>query len=293
MIQNSEIIRDINSQIIEKSKLAVIMPVYNAEKFLREAVDSVLHQTWSDFHFFACNDGSTDSSLAILNEYAAADKRVTVLCNPQNSGIVATRNHLLSKLPEDVKFVAIIDADDVCYPDRFERQIAFLQAHPEIGGVGSSLDIIDENSRSTGFRSYPCDPAQIRKTLPRVNVLANPAMMVRKELIDQTGQYSTICPVAQDYEYWLRAIEKFDFANLPEPVLHYRISGNQAKQSKLKLTLRKTLEIQRNYYSRNKKRMPLSGVIYHIACRMLLLLPSQWILKLFVFLTYRRSKKTE
>lgn len=276
------------TEMTDKSKLAVIMPVYNAGEFLKECVDSVLNQTFSNFQFFVCNDGSTDNSLAILNEYAAFDSRIKVLCNPQNLGIVGTRNHLLAELPPDIEFVAMIDADDVCYPDRFEKQIAFLQAHPEIGGVGSSLDIIDENSRSTGFRAYPSEPDKIRKILPQTNVLAQPAMMVRKILLDRTGKYSAQCPVAQDYEYWLRAIENFDFANLPEPVLHYRISGNQVKQSKLKLSLRKTLEIQRHYYKRNKKRMPLRGIIHQAACRLLLFLPSQWILKIFVLMTYRK-----
>ncbi len=274
---------------INGKKLAVIMPVYNAEQFLKECVDAILNQTYTDFQLLACNDGSKDSSLAILEEYAARDSRVTVLCNPENLGIVGTRNHLLSKLPADAEFVAMIDADDVCYPDRFERQIAFLQEHPEIGGVGSSLDIIDENSQITGFRAYPVEPEQIRKKLLQTNVLAQPAMMVRRELLEKTGEYSKECPVAQDYEYWLRAIENFDFANLQKPVLRYRLSGNQVKQSKLKLSLRKTMEIQRNYYKRNKIRMPLGNVIYQFCGHLLLLLPPRWILKLFTLLTYKNN----
>ena len=80
---------------INGKKLAVIMPVYNAEQFLKECVDAILNQTYTDFQLLACNDGSKDSSLAILEEYAARDSRVTVLCNPENLGIVGTRNHLL------------------------------------------------------------------------------------------------------------------------------------------------------------------------------------------------------
>jgi len=267
------------------------MPVCNAGKFLKEAVGSVLDQSLRDFDLFCCNDGSKDNSLEILKEFAAKDARVHILENPQNLGIVATRNHLLSVLTEDVEYVAWLDADDVMFPDRLQRQIDFLNAHPEIGGVGSSLEIIDEVSQVTGFRHYPETPEEIRKALPLRNVLAQPAMTVRKALISKTGEYSVKCPVCQDYEYWLRALEQFDFANLKDPVLHYRISSTQVKQSKLKLSLQITLQIQNGYFQRIGQRKPFSLLLYHAAAHLLLLLPSTWIMKLFVLLTYRKTEK--
>ncbi len=170
------------------SGTVILLPVCNAEKFLRECLDGIVGQTFRDFRLIACNDGSRDSSPEILREYAARDARITVLDNPKNLGIVATRNRLLEALPEDAEFVAWIDADDVCLPDRLERQRAFLAAHPEIGGVGSALEIIDEDSRRTGSRPYPCGAAEIRKLLPRTNVLAQPAMMLRREVLEKTGK---------------------------------------------------------------------------------------------------------
>ena len=121
------------------ARLAVLLPVWNAEKYLRECLDSILDQSYRDFVLFACDDGSTDSSLAILREYAAGDARVRILVNPHNQGIVATRNHLLAEIPENVDFAAWIDADDVMFPDRLKRQLDYLDSHSEIGGVGSAF----------------------------------------------------------------------------------------------------------------------------------------------------------
>lgn len=270
--------------------IAVLVPVYNAEKFLRECLDSVIGQTFTDFLLIACDDGSTDASCAILAEYAARDHRVIALKNPQNQGIVKTRNRLIDRIPEDAEFVAWLDSDDIMTPDRLARQTAFLTAHPEIGGVGSALEIIDENSRTIAYRSYPESPAEIRRQLPARNVLAQPAMMLRREVVIQTGYHSETFPVCEDYDYWLRCLEICDFANLKEPVLRYRMSSGQVKQSKLKLSLRMTLEVQNLYYRRNRLRKPLPQVFRQVAERLLLLLPASWILGIFCLMTYRRAE---
>lgn len=271
------------------ARIAVLIPVYDAGRFLKECLDSVIGQTFGDFVVFVCDDGSRDESPAILREYAGRDPRIRVLTNPGNLGIVKSRNRLIENIPADAEFVAWLDSDDVMLPDRLARQTAFLETHPEIGGVGSALEIIDESSRTTGSRSYPGRPGDIRRLLPQSNVLAQPAMMLRREVIVRTGLYSETCPVCQDYEYWLRCLESFDFANLREPVLRYRISRGQVKQRKLKLALRLTLKIQRDYYRRNGLRMPLRGVIRQMAGLLLLLLPSAWILWLFKTVVYRKS----
>ena len=275
------------------ARIAVLIPVYNAGRFLKECLDSVIGQTFADFAVFVCDDGSRDESPAILREYAGRDSRIRVLTNPGNLGIVKSRNRLIESIPPGTEFVAWLDSDDVMLPDRLARQAAFLEAHPEIGGVGSALEIIDENSRTIGFRSYPASPGDIRRLLPLSNVLAQPAMMLRREVIVRTGLYSETCPVCQDYEYWLRCIRHFDFANLEEPELRYRISGGQVKQSKLKLSLSVTMRIQRDYFRGTGRRMPFPVICRQLAGLFLLLLPPQWVLKLFCLLTYRRSRSVK
>ena len=267
--------------------VAVLLPVYNAGKFLRECLDSILAQTFADFELIVCDDASTDDSAAILAEYAARDPRVKVLRNEKNLGIARTRNRLLEAVSPECKYIAIMDSDDVCFPDRLERQLAFLEAHPEVGGVGSALEIIDENSQTTGFREYPTSPDEIRKVMPINNVIAQPTMMLRRAVVLDIGFYDPECVCCSDYEYWLRVLEKYDFANLPEPVLCYRMSSTQLKQSKLKLSLRTTLKLQADYRKRTKSGS-LRAWMHSFAGHLLLCLPSSAILKIFELVTYRK-----
>ena len=271
-------------------KTIILLPVYNAGQFLRECLDSVIAQTHAEWQLIACNDGSKDSSLKILKEYAAHDHRITILNNPENMGITATRNRLLKNIPDDSDFIALLDSDDVCFPDRLMRQIDFLKKNPDVGAVSSNLEIIDENSKTTGFRRYPCSAKKVQKILPYNNVLAQPAMMLRKDVIQRAGNYSTEYSVCEDYELWLRILEFADFANLPEPVIKYRISSGQSKQRQLKTTLKNTIKIQREYFKRIGCRRPFKLFLRHIAGYFLLLLPSPWILKLFCLLTYKKNR---
>ena len=269
------------------TQVAVVMPVYNAERFLRESMDSVLGQTFSDFVFLVCDDGSGDGSLSILEEYACRDKRVRILSNERNLGTAGTRNRLLAALPADCVYVAIMDADDVCMPDRLERQLEFLKSHDEhICGVGSSLEIIDEQSRVTGFRPYPVSPEEIRRIMPERNVISQSSLMLRCAAINAVGGYRDEC--CEDYDCWLRMLEQYDFANLPDPVLKYRMSPAQIKQKRLRATLRNTLKIQTAYRDRTRS-WTFRARLRILAGRLLLCLPSAVILKLFEILTYRKK----
>jgi hypothetical protein len=169
------------------------------------------------------------------------------------------------------------------------RQLDFLKNNPDVGGVSSNLEIIDEKSLTTGFRNYPFDSEEIREKLPRANILAQPAMMLRKECIKQAGYYCAEYTCCEDYELWLRMLEFTDFANLVEPVIKYRISSGQSKQRYLKTTLKNTMKIQREYFKRIGRRIPFKLFIQHIAGHVLLLLPSQWVLKLFCLITYKKQ----
>ena len=272
------------------TKVAILLAVYNAEKYLEECLDSIVSQTWHDWELFACNDGSKDTSLSIMECYAANDRRIHILNNEKNIGIVATRNRLIGAIPADAEYAAWVDADDICFARRIQKQVEYLEEHPEIGAVGAALEIIDENSRTTGSRHYPENPVEIRKKLPTTNVIAQPVLMLRSSVIKATGLYTFDYPVCEDYDYWLRVSEKYDFANLPEPLLRYRISTTQCKQSRLKEMLRLTLKIQRDHYRRTNKTMPLSGILHQFAGSILLLLPAKLILKLFCLISYKSNK---
>ena len=273
------------------AKVAVLLAVYNAEKYLEECLNSITAQTWQDWELFACNDGSKDSSLSIMERYAVQDKRIHILNNEKNIGIVATRNRLIGAIPADAGYAAWVDSDDICFPERLQKQVEFLEKHPEIGAVGADLEIIDENSNTTGYRHYPETPGEIRRQLPVTNVIAQPVLMLRSSVIKATGLYTSEYPVCEDYDYWLRVLEKFEFANIGEPLLRYRISTTQCKQSRLKEMLKLTLQIQKDHYRRTGQKMPLAGKLRQLAGKILLLLPAELILKIFCLMTYKNAQK--
>ena len=140
--------------------ISVIMPVYNGEKFLKEAVESIFGQTLADFELIAIDDGSTDGSRAILEEYSHRDKRMIFSTLPKNQGVAVASNQGLKKARG--KYIARMDADDISLPERFEKQAAFLEAHTEIDIIGSASSLIDDRGHKIGLLSAPLDDLAIR-----------------------------------------------------------------------------------------------------------------------------------
>jgi len=206
-------------------ELSVIMCVYNGEAFLKEAVDSVLAQTYASFEFIVINDGSTDHTAAILA--SIADPRMVVITNATNLGLIRSLNIGLGAATGT--FIARMDADDICRPERFEKQLAFLEQHPEVGLCGTWLQIIGDDSRYT----FPLTHEEIKLALLDYNPIAHPSVMFRSKVFKEAGlTYDPGFPGAEDYELWTRAIFLTKFANIPETLLSYRRHGQQVTQSK-------------------------------------------------------------
>ena len=168
------------------------MPAFNAEMFLREAVDSILNQTFGDFEFVIVDDCSTDATRQILEEYAGRDSRVKLFRNEVNRGIAATRNRLMAEASPESDYFALMDADDIALPERFEKQLEYLEAHPELAAAGSSIWIIDEESRRIGRRDYPSDPRRITAAMIRFNPISQSSVMIRRSAVKATGLYNPI-----------------------------------------------------------------------------------------------------
>jgi glycosyltransferase involved in cell wall biosynthesis len=265
--------------------VSVLMPVYNAAAYLREAVESVLGQSHSALELIAIDDASSDDSHAILEEYAQRDPRVRVFRQPQNLGIVAARNRAFREASPDAELCAILDADDVCEPDRLAQQVAFMQAHPDHALVGGHTLIIDERSQVVGIRRYPSAYSSICKTITRYNPIAQPAVMLRRSLLPAREPYDTAFPRCQDYELWLRLAAEHPVANLDRPVLRYRVSQTQGKRTELRKTLALTLELQRKWLLHPRYRS-LFNMAYVAAEHALLVLPEPLVLALFKRVTY-------
>ena len=207
-------------------RVTVFIPAFNVEYFIAEAVDSVLQQTFRDFELLVIDDGSTDATLDILNRYCD-DARVRVVSNAQNLGRPATRNRGLDLARGEL--IAFLDGDDLCVPERLERQVAYLDAHPEIHGLGTWMTIIDELGHGSGniFYEEALTSAQIACEMLIGCAIAQSSMMVRMRAIS-LFRYDLTFPVAQDYELWVRMIRTCRFANITQPLTHYRVHATQA-----------------------------------------------------------------
>ena len=215
-------------------KLAVILPAYNAENFITECLDSLLNQTFSDFCILAVNDASTDNTGKILETYAAKDARLRVYHLPQNQGEPAVMQFTMDILKEmDVEYVARMDADDVCIPQRFERQIQYLDSHPEIDILGSNAVLFYEGqTRAPKFTDHPLLDKDIKAhfSLARGNII-NPTTMWRHSSIKDLPINYAKTATAPDFHMWVQcALHQKKFANLPEPLLVYRLHQGQASK---------------------------------------------------------------
>lgn len=275
---------------MDEPVVSVMMPAFNAERFLEPAIASVTAQTFTRFELLIVDDGSRDRTMAIAREHAARDPRVKLLPNERNLGIVASRNRALREAHPASRYFAIFDADDVCMPDRLERQVAFLDSHPACALVGGHTLIIDEQGREVGLRRYPIDNAEIRRVITRYNPFAQPTVMLRRSALDVVGVYDARYPRCQDYDLWLRIAERFEVANLDAVTLQYRVSTLQGKATHLKDSLRYSLEIQRRWLFHPAFYQPFNA-LYWLAQHGLLALPDAAVLAVFKRVTYRNRAR--
>jgi glycosyltransferase involved in cell wall biosynthesis len=213
--------------------VSVVMAVYNGQKYLRQALDSVLAQSFRDFEFIIIDDGSKDRSLEILERYAHADLRIRLLSRP-NRGLTRSLNEGLDFARGD--FIARMDCDDICLPDRFKMQVAFLKEHQEVCLVGSRVELIDPEGRPINLKPgmllthAEIDAALLRKGWP----IVHPSIMVRYDAITEAGGYSDAYETNQDHDLFLRLAERDQLANLPDVLLKYRQHFDSISLSKSK-----------------------------------------------------------
>jgi hypothetical protein len=204
---------------MSQPRVSVILPVYNGREYLAEAINSVLSQSYGDFELIAINDGSTDGSGAVLEKIT--DPRLRVF-HQSNQGLAATLNRGIALAQG--KYIARQDQDDVCFPERFQKQIEFLDAHPEIGMVGTAAEIWVGNERTDRLLAHPTEDAAIKFGMLFNNYFVHSSMMIRRAVFDTIGVYSEdkSRQPPEDYELWSRVIRSFKVANLPDVLLAYR-----------------------------------------------------------------------
>lgn len=218
--------------------VSVLIPVHNAGRHLRPAIISVVRQTFRNLQIICINDGSTDGSGEVLDSLAAEDDRLQVV-HTANSGIVPTLNRAFAMA--DGRFIARMDADDLCLPGRIAAQIDFLLSNPECGLVGSQILVVDDDTRPIKRTQFPLEHEKIaEKLLTGMCPVAHPSVVLRREVFLEAGGYHNC--VAEDYDLFLRMSALTRIANLPDPLVLYRSSLAGTKQQKLSANHRSVLK---------------------------------------------------
>lgn len=208
-------------------KISVVMAVFNGEKYLAEAIESVLDQTFSDFEFFIVNDGSTDRTESIIMSYLGKDGRIVYLKNEINSGQSESWNRAIRLARGE--FIVRMDADDICLPERFAMQLEYMLTHPEIGVLGSAYFVFSSDLQKKTKRNINTSILDAR---PPVH---HPTCCIRKNLFQKFGGYNSKYDNAEDAELWYRFYSKgANFANLGDCLLLYRVHGGNVSIKKMK-----------------------------------------------------------
>lgn len=224
-------------------KISVLLPVYNSKRWLTKAVQSVCIQTIRDFELIAIDDGSTDASLSLLRNLQKLDGRIIIISR-RNTGIVGALNDGLAIAKGE--FIARMDGDDIAHPNRFERQLQFMETHPECVALGSATVLIDSMGGTIGeYRPPECHDAIVAQLLTGNGAaLVHPSVLFRKSaLLDISGYDPAWCK-AEDLDLFFRIAEKGQLANLNEDLLKYRLHRNST-----------------NFAHRSKQRKLINGIL--------------------------------
>lgn len=204
----------------QSTHLTVLMPAYNAGPYIKEAIESILHQTYSDFEFLIVNDGSKDETLEVIKQFK--DTRIKLI-DQQNKGLIDTLNEALQIAKGDL--IARMDADDVCFPQRLERQVAFLQEHPDYVAVGAEANVIDKD----GNFLYHLKPIGYtnEEINERINIkvpFIHPSVVFRKSAVIKAGGYPKNALQFEDHLLWKRLLLIGKVHNLKEILLNFRFN---------------------------------------------------------------------
>jgi glycosyltransferase involved in cell wall biosynthesis len=226
--------------------VTVIMPAFNAEKYIKESIQSIISQTYKNFELIICNDASSDKTQSIIDYFCKLDSRIKPLKNEENLGISKTINKCINFSLGS--YIARMDADDIMKNDRLELQVDYLNINKEVYMVGGSIELIDPAGNIIKSRKYPIKIKEIKNKIFFYNPFCNPALMFRKEVFDKVGFYNSSLDGAEDLDLIARVLSKFNASNLDEVILQYRIHQGSISSTKARRQEFLTLYIRQKMY---------------------------------------------
>lgn len=250
-------------------KVSVVMPVYRTnERFLREAIESILNQTYKDFEFLILDDCPEDNRENVVKSYK--DERIKYFVNDRNLGISQSRNKLIDLSKGE--YLAVFDHDDVSFPDRFAKQVKYLDEHNDVGVVGSYFIFSHKNK----VHKNPENTIDIERRLLEGCAISHSASMIRKSILITTGiRYEEEFSPAEDYALWCRLLGKTKFYNIPDVLLIYRKHDDQTSKKQSSIMKNQTKRILQFVRTANPKLWDLvyREAIYTIRIRLFGFIP--------------------
>jgi len=265
-------------------KVSVLMPVLNGLPYLKDSIDSILSQTFKDFEFVIVNDLSTDGTTELLNDYAKKDKRVRILQNKTNKGIVFSLNRGLKESSGD--YVVRMDSDDIAINDRIEKQVEAMDKDPDIAVMGSAASYIDATGNELGIITIPELDSSI---LIRSPLNHSTAIIRRKHLTQYGIYYKEEFYSAQDYFLWLRLSKVGKISALNDILLKYRLTKDNSINKKTKEILWDTLMAKKYAIFVLKIKPNAKAIIKMFLELILLLLPAKVVLFLHLKISFRKG----
>lgn len=220
--------------------VSVLIPAFNVETYLPQALQAVMEQTYNHLEIIVIDDGSTDGTWAVMQEYAKRDNRIRIVQNPHNMGLIKTLNNGIGLCQG--AFIARTDADDIAYPHWIETILATMLANPKLLAVSSYLEcfygsddvgLLGKHKKDGEIMTVPINHQDIQSTLIQHCCMSHPSILIRKEVFDDYHlAYDEHYPHAEDYKLWYEISKIGELANIPQVLVKYRLHAQQVSSSK-------------------------------------------------------------
>ena len=212
-------------EVPNRPLVSVVIPAFNERPdMITDAIKSILQQTYDNIELHIFDDSTKDETRTAIDNFAS-DPRVNIHRSPERVGFIKSLN--LGLEAATGMYIARMDGDDFSHPDRFEKEVAYLETHPEVMVVGGQMNIMDENGQITSSRSYPTGGLKFFLFSCARNPLAHPTIMMRREVVDKGYRYDESLKMSEDLDFWLRLMnDGYKLANLPDTLINYRVMGN-------------------------------------------------------------------